>query len=88
MANFGVANPNSSETIFRLGSVTKQFCAACIMQLEEKGLLSLNDQLQKYIPDYPQGNIPTIHHLLTHTSGIPNFTNFPDYISTMMIPSL
>ena len=57
------------------------------MQLEEKGLLSLNDQLQKYIPDYPQGNIITIHHLLTHTSGIPNFTNFPDYISTMMIPS-
>jgi CubicO group peptidase (beta-lactamase class C family) len=86
-ANFEWQIPNSSETIFRLGSVTKQFCAACIMQLEEKGLLSLNDQLQKYIPDYPQGNIITIHHLLTHTSGIPNFTNFPDYISTMMIPS-
>ena len=46
-ANFEWQIPNTSETIFRLGSVTKQFCAACIMQLEEKGLLSLNDQLQK-----------------------------------------
>jgi CubicO group peptidase (beta-lactamase class C family) len=82
---YGSANlewdiPNSPNTKFRLGSVTKQFTAACILLLEERGKLSVNDPLKKYLPDAPAGwDKITIFHLLTHTSGIPNFTGFPNY---------
>jgi len=87
MANYENDVPNISETKFRLGSITKQFTATSIMQLEEKGLLDVNDPLSKYLPDYPNGEKISIHHLLTHTSGIPNFTSFPEYRKTMMLPS-
>ena len=74
------AIPNSPDTRFRLGSVTKQFTAACILLLEERGKLSVNDSVKKYMPDAPDAwNKITIFNLLTHTSGIPNFTGFPDY---------
>jgi CubicO group peptidase (beta-lactamase class C family) len=82
---YGSANlewnvPNTSNTKFRLGSVTKQFTAASILLLEERGKLSINDPVKKYIPDAPAAwDKITIFHLLTHTSGIPNFTGFPDY---------
>jgi len=83
---FGLANmewevPNQSDTKHRLGSVTKQFTAMLILQLVEKGKLDLNVPITTYLPDYPKetGDIITIHHLLTHTSGIPNFTSFPNY---------
>lgn len=79
--------PNTPETIFRLGSVTKQFTSMAIMQLQEKGRLNVDDPIAKYLPTYPNGEEITIHHLLTHTSGIPNFTSFPDYEKTIMIPS-
>jgi len=85
MANLEHDVPNTPQTKFRLGSITKQFTSMAIMQLQEKGLLSVNDKLTKYIPDYPEGEKITIHHLLTHTSGIPNFTNFPNYKKTMML---
>jgi CubicO group peptidase (beta-lactamase class C family) len=72
--------PNSPGTKFRLGSVTKQFTAASILLLEERGKLSVNDSVKKYVPDAPAAwEKITIFHLLTHTSGIPNFTSFPDY---------
>ena len=72
--------PNSPETKFRLGSVTKQFTAACILLLEERGKLAVSDPVKKYMPDAPQSwDKITIFNLLTHTSGIPNFTGFPDY---------
>ncbi len=87
MANLELGVPNTPQTKFRLGSVTKQFTAMAIMQLQEKGLLNVNDPIIKYIPDYPNGEKITIHHLLTHTSGIPNLTDFPDFLETMMIPS-
>jgi len=87
LANYELKAPNKSQTKFLLGSITKQFTAMVIMQLQEKGLLSVDDALNKYIPDYPQGEKITIHHLLTHTSGIPNFTSFPEYTKTMMLPS-
>ena len=87
MANFEHDVPNTAQTKFRLGSITKQFTAMAIMQLQEKGLLNVDDPIKKYIPDYPNGERITIHHLLTHTSGIPNLTSFPDYRRTMMIPS-
>ena len=64
---------------FRIGSVTKQFAALSILQLAEAGKLQLDDEIQKYV-DFPKKDQPiTIRHLLTHTSGIPNFTNSPAY---------
>jgi CubicO group peptidase (beta-lactamase class C family) len=82
---YGSANlewnvPNAPNTKFRLGSVTKQFTAASILLLQERGKLSVNDPVKKYMPDAPAAwDQITIFNLLTHTSGIPNFTSFPDY---------
>jgi len=66
---------NDSNTIFQIGSITKQFTSAIILQLEEQKKLSLQDSLAKYIPDYPNGNKITIEQLLTHTAGVYNYTN-------------
>jgi CubicO group peptidase (beta-lactamase class C family) len=72
--------PNSPGTKFRLGSVTKQFTAASILLLEERGKLTVSDPVKKYLPGAPAAwDKITIFHLLTHTSGIPNFTGFADY---------
>jgi CubicO group peptidase (beta-lactamase class C family) len=61
--------PNAPNTKFRLGSVTKQFTAASILLLEERGKLSVNDPVKKYLPDAPAAwDKITIVHLLTHTS--------------------
>lgn len=70
MADYDKAIPNKPNTIFRLGSITKQFTAVCILMLQERGLLNVTDPISKYIPDYPNGNKITLHNLLTHTSGI------------------
>lgn len=79
MANYELGVPNTAQTKFHLASVSKTFTAAAIMLLEERGLLKVTDPLTKFIPDYPQGDKITIHHLLTNTSGIPNINNFPEY---------
>jgi CubicO group peptidase (beta-lactamase class C family) len=71
---------NDSNTIFQIGSITKQFTAAIILQLQEKNKLSLQDKLSKYIPDYSKGDSITIENLLTHTSGIYNYTNNRDFM--------
>jgi CubicO group peptidase (beta-lactamase class C family) len=63
-----------TDDVFQLGSMTKQFTAVAILQLEEQGKLSVNDVVSKFTPDYPNGNNITLHHLLTHTSGIKDFT--------------
>jgi CubicO group peptidase (beta-lactamase class C family) len=82
---YGSANlewnvPNSSRTRFRLSWLTKQFTAASILLLEERGKLSVNDPLKRYLPDAPEAwNKITIFHLLTQTSGIPDYTTFPDF---------
>jgi CubicO group peptidase (beta-lactamase class C family) len=66
--------PNTPQTRFRIGSLTKQFTAMAIMMLQERGKLSVEDSICKYLPDCPEKfRSITIHHLLTHTSGIPNF---------------
>lgn len=78
-ANYGFVIKNNSETKFRIASLTKGFTAVAILQLEEKGLLNIDDKLQKYIPDYPRGDEISIKHLLTHTSGVPNHTEFDDF---------
>ena len=72
--------PNTAESKFRIGSVTKQFTAACILLLEDRGKLKTDDLVRKYVPNAPAAWAKiTIYHLLTHTSGIPSFTNFPEY---------
>ncbi len=71
--------PNTVETKFRIGSITKQFTAACILQLVEAGKLSLDDKLSKFFPGYPKGDSVTIHMLLDHTSGIANYTDIPGF---------
>lgn len=69
------------ENVFQIGSMTKQFTAMAIMKLEEQGKLNVNDAVSKYIPDYPNGNNITIHQLLTHTSGIKDFTKMKSIMS-------
>lgn len=76
--SFGKANLEldvnvTTESVFQIGSMTKQFTAIAILMLEEGKKLSINDTISKYILDYPNGNKITIHHLLTHTSGIKDF---------------
>lgn len=89
--SFGMADrewniPNTADTKFRIGSVTKQFTAACILLLAEQGKLSVDDKLSKYIPDYPKGDSITIHMLLNHTSGIKNYTDLPEFWPKAILP--
>jgi D-alanyl-D-alanine carboxypeptidase len=87
MANVELDVPNSPETKFRLGSITKQFTATSILQIASQGKLSVEDKVSKYVPDAPAAwKDITIHHLLTHTSGLPNYTSFPDYLKKMREP--
>jgi CubicO group peptidase (beta-lactamase class C family) len=78
--------PATPQTKFRIGSITKQFTAAAILKLQEEGRLSMNDRLTKFIPDYPRVDQVSIHHLLTHTSGIKSFTSKPDFINSVTKP--
>ena len=68
--------PATAQTVYRIGSVTKQFTSAAIMRLVEQGKVSLDDTLQKFLPNFPtQGNRVTVRHLLNHTSGIKSYTS-------------
>ncbi|WP_272035399.1 serine hydrolase domain-containing protein [Paenibacillus sp. JJ-100] len=87
-AGIGLANKEhlikcTPETKFRIGSITKQFTSMAIMMLSEQGLLSENDKLVKFFPLCPYGEDVTVHHLLTHTSGIPNITQLQDFNKIM-----
>jgi CubicO group peptidase (beta-lactamase class C family) len=87
-ANLEHEVPNAARTKFRLGSITKQFAALGIMQLQERGKLKVTDSICKYVENCPDHwNPVTIHHLLSHTSGIWNFTSSPDYIKQWMLDS-
>ena len=81
MANMEWGIPNQTNTKHRLGSITKQFTAMLLLQLAEEGKLDLQAPISNYLPDYPNEHNPkiTTHHLLTHTSGIPNYTAFPGF---------
>jgi CubicO group peptidase (beta-lactamase class C family) len=79
---------NTPSTKFRLGSVTQQFTAMAILKLREEGRLDVQDLVCKYIQECPNDwQEIKIVNLLTHTSGISNFTDFPDYEKTMMLPT-
>ena len=87
MADLSHDAPITTTTKFRIGSVTKQFAAAAILKLQEEGRLSVSDKLSKYFPNFPRGDEVTIHHLLTHTSGIKSFTSKPDFMKTVTAPA-
>jgi CubicO group peptidase (beta-lactamase class C family) len=73
------AIPNRPDTEFQIASISKQFTAAAILQLQERGALSVQDQICRWLPDCPDPWMPvTIHHLLTHTSGIGHWPDFPE----------
>lgn len=82
---FGKANIEldvnmKTDHVFRLGSLTKQFTAYAILKLVEQGKLSLSDDVRKYLPDFPKKQqMMTIEALLTHTSGVPNYTGLPAF---------
>ncbi|MFL9841033.1 serine hydrolase [Sphingomonas sp. ST-64] len=79
---------NDGATKFRLGSVTKQFTAVAILLLQERGKLRIDAPVKTYLPDAPAAwDKVTLHHLLTHTSGIPNFTGFPEYEKLKTLPA-
>ena len=90
---YGFANrewsvPNDGDTKFRLGSVTKQFTAVAIMLLNERGLVDLDAPVKTYLPDAPAAwDGVTVRHLLTHTAGVPNFTDFDDYGASKTLPA-
>ena len=71
---------NTPATKYRIGSITKQFTSASILLLEERGKLKLDDPIKKHFTGAPAAwDAVTLKHLLTHTSGIPNFTSFPEF---------
>ena len=80
---YGLANRehevrNAPNTKFRIGSITKQFTAICVLNLQEQGKLSLDDLVSKFVENCPaHWNQITLRHLLTHTSGIPTYTSLP-----------
>jgi D-alanyl-D-alanine carboxypeptidase len=84
LANLELAVPLQPNHIFRIGSITKQFTAAAILLLAERGQVALSDPIKKYLPDYhAQGHVVTIQHLLSHTSGIANYTEQPEWPPTL-----
>jgi CubicO group peptidase (beta-lactamase class C family) len=80
LANLELGVPVSPDMVFELGSITKQFTAASILLLQERGQLRVEDEITKYLPDYPtHGQKITIEHLLTHTSGVPSYTGMAEW---------
>lgn len=90
--SYGWANlewkvPHTPASKFRIGSVTKQFTAAAILLLEERGKLKVEDPVFKYIPTMPEAwKAVTVHQLLSHTSGVPSFTDQPDFKKWALLP--
>ncbi len=80
-ADLELGVPLAADSIFRLGSITKQFTAVLVMQLIAEGKLSESDPITKFLPDFPaaQAQGVTIHHLVTHTSGVPSYTDLAEW---------
>jgi D-alanyl-D-alanine carboxypeptidase len=81
LADLELQVPIEPDMVFRLGSITKQFTAVSILMLAERGQLGLQDEITKFLPDYPtQGRKITVEHLLTHTSGIQSYTDMSEWL--------
>ena len=84
LANLEWRQPIDADTVFRIGSITKQFTAAAIMKLAEAGALDLDDPIERHLPDYPAGaRRITVRQLLNHTSGIKSVTGLPEWRDLM-----
>lgn len=82
-ANLELEVPMRPEMVFEIASITKQFTAVAVLMLMEEGKLSLDDDLSKFLPDYPVGERTiTVHHLLNHTSGIKSYTSMEAWGNT------
>jgi CubicO group peptidase (beta-lactamase class C family) len=80
LANIELTVANKPKFVFAIGSMSKQFTAVCLLQLQDAGKLSLDDDIRKHLPHYDtHGETITIRHLLTHTSGIPSFTELDTF---------
>lgn len=89
LANLELGVKMTPEQVFQIGSMTKQFTAVAILMLEEQGKLNVEDPISNYIPDYPNGENIQISHLLSHTSGIKDFTKMKaiaDIANTVISP--
>ena len=83
LAEIELGVPIRPDMVFRIGSVTKEFTSACVLLLAEQGQLKLDDDIAKYLPDYPAGGRKiTVEQLLTHTSGIHSYTDMPSWGKT------
>ncbi|ANU06996.1 serine hydrolase [Paraurantiacibacter namhicola] len=80
IANAATGDALTPDTVFRYASISKQFAAATIMQMVDEGLLSLDDPLSKFVPDFPNGENITVLQLLNHTSGIKSYTGIPGWM--------
>lgn len=78
-ANYEYAMPNTAATIYNIASITKLFTAAAVLQLYDRQKLHLNDTMKAFLPGYIHAEGITIHHLLSSTSGIPDYTELPQY---------
>ncbi|HEV8233447.1 MAG TPA: serine hydrolase domain-containing protein, partial [Gemmatimonadaceae bacterium] len=83
LADVDARRAPTANTIYEIGSITKQFTSAAIMKLVEQGRVRLDDDLSKYVPQFPlQGKKASIHELLNHTSGIHSYTAEPSWQKT------
>jgi CubicO group peptidase (beta-lactamase class C family) len=86
-ANIELNVPNTPQTVFRIGSLTKQFTGMAVMILQERGKLNVRDSICKYLTNCPKAWKPiTLRNLLTHTSGIWDYSNAEDFLQTSMQP--
>jgi CubicO group peptidase (beta-lactamase class C family) len=85
LANLSDSVPVTTETKFRIGSVTKNFTAAAILKLQEQGKLNVADPVSSVLPDFPGGDRVAIAQLLNHTSGIFSYTNAPEFFDTVRL---
>ena len=85
MGDIAANRPLAASSVFRLGSITKQFTAAVILQLVGEGRIALDDPLTRFFPDYPQpGATATVRQLLRHMSGIQSYTGIPGWMEPNM----
>jgi CubicO group peptidase (beta-lactamase class C family) len=80
LRNLETLTKNDENGIYQVGSLTKQFTAALVMQLEQEGKLSIYEMIIKYFPDFPNGDKIKIQHLLNHTSGLYDFSDDPEIV--------
>ena len=83
--NVADSSRNDANSIFQIGSITKQFTSAMILKLQEENKLNVKDKLSKYFPGYPQGDSITLAQLLAHTSGIYSYTNDPVFMENEVV---